>query len=303
MSAITDSEYASSASAVTRSPLAKPETPLPKDAAGKIFDEAVGLIQPNFHYAFVTSGSLRNKLLRVHKKYGDMTVHLLVKGVNEELVNAAIRSLPFRRSLRVWFESDAAIIRMIMPSPAHEITSREFSAAIRNHVAQIPGHTYQSVCGVGATRFRCPGARSKEGDDGFKCTTRSGAADWPNLMIEVGYSEPLSRLRMDARWWLEASNSLTRMVIIILVSTNPNNLHLEVWTMPANPNRRSTPASIPAMSDAIDIDAASTVTPPNGSLRIPYAVLFDNQNGNAHNIVITTAELSGLATHVFGVLR
>ena len=129
-----------------------------------------------------------------------MTVHLLVTGVNEEVVDAAIRTLSFRPFLRVWSESEAAIIRMIMPGPHHEITSRQFCFAILGHVMQIPGHTYGSVIGVGATRFRCPGRRSKEGDDGLRCPSRTAALDWPNLMIEVGYSESIRMPRLDAQW-------------------------------------------------------------------------------------------------------
>ena len=158
----------------------------------------------------------------------------------------------FRRLTGVWFEFDAhaAIIRMMMPGPEHEITCQAFYDEIKSHVMQIPGNN-RSLCGAGATRYACPGARSKEGDNGFKCSTRVGGSAWPNLLIEVGCSEPLLQPRMDARWWLEASNGQTRMVIIISVSKNPNNTHLEAWTMQPNPNSltRQSPANVPAMKD------------------------------------------------------
>ena len=79
----------------------------------------------------------------------------------------------------------------------------------------VPGHDTFSVVDVGAARFHCPGKRSKEGDNGMMCPTRSGRGiEWPNLMIEVGYSEPLNQLRIDAEWWLVNSGGLARMVII-----------------------------------------------------------------------------------------
>lgn len=53
-------------------------------------------------------------------------------------------------------------------------------------------------------------------------------------MIEVGYSEPLSQLRICAEWWLVNSGGLTRMVIIILVSGGPNALHIELWELRPN---------------------------------------------------------------------
>lgn len=99
--------------------------PPPKDAAGKIFDEAVDSIESKFHYAFLSTSNLRKKLQRVHAKHeGNTTIRLVVTGVNGEAVDAAMRTLPFCPFLRVWFESDMAIIRMIMPSRHHENTLR-----------------------------------------------------------------------------------------------------------------------------------------------------------------------------------
>ena len=276
--------------------------PPPKDAAGKIFDEAVDSIESKFHYAFLSTSNLRKKLQRVHAKHeGNTAIRLVVTGVNEEAVDAAMRTLPFCPFLRVWFESDTAIIRMIMTSGHHENTCGQFNNEIVGKILQIPGHNPRSFRAVGATRFHSPGRRSKEGDAGFKCASRTGIQDWPNLMIEVGYSEPLSQLHLDAKWWLVASNGQTRMVIIILVSTNPNSLHIEVWEMHANPNRRSprSPVNIPTMSYALDIDGAGTVNSPNGSLTIPYTVLFDNPHPNAQDIVFNKAELSTIAVHIF----
>ena len=80
------------------------------------------------------------------------------------------------------------------------------------------------------------------------------------------------------------------MVIIIPVSKNPNNIHLEVWTLQPNPKRatRRPPANIPAMADGFDIDAAGALIPLSAALAIPYTVLFDNPHANKRDIVITT---------------
>jgi hypothetical protein len=104
----------------------------------------------------------------------------------------------------------------------------QFLLEIFAGVLQIPGHNPHSVVGVGSTRFRCSGKRSKEGDAGIKCASRTGGASWPNVMIEVGFSAPLKPLRMDARWWLESSSSLTKMVILALVASSLHALHIEV---------------------------------------------------------------------------
>lgn len=82
---------------------------------------------------------------------------------------------------------------------------------------------------MGSTKFHStPGQGSKEEDEGIKCRTRAGRGNWPNVMLEVGCSEPLSQLRIDVEWWLISSKGATNIVIIIQVSQQPDALDLEV---------------------------------------------------------------------------
>ena len=75
------------------------------------------------------------------------------------------------------------------------------AARVQKAIMTIPGHCALSAVSVRHTSFRCPGKRSKEGGDGFEYPTRFGRGiEWPPLTIEVGYSEPLSQLRIDAEW-------------------------------------------------------------------------------------------------------
>ncbi|KAL7275441.1 hypothetical protein RUND412_001613 [Rhizina undulata] len=273
-----------------------------RDAARGLFDEAAALIPQNFHHSFTTSNNLKRRLERVLEQPGDATVQVLVTGVTEERVDAAIRSLP-HRLMRVWYEQDAnaAIIRF-MPSPIHNTTTPEFYHYIINRVQQILGHDFFSMCLVGTSRFHVPGKGNKEGDGGMKCATRKGSTTWPNLMIEVGYSETLPQLQMNAKWWLINSQGLTRMVILINVTAHPNSLHFEVWKLQENPNRRITRQSslaIPTNIHTIKIDAAGVVAPPNTYLIIPYDVLFDNPHPNATDITLTADELSRIALHIY----
>ena len=231
-------------------------------------------------------------------------MRLLVTGVDEESVDAAIRTLPFRRSIRVWYEPDvdSAIIKL-MPSPMHNITASQFCQAVASAIILLLGHNHLSLTPVGTSRFNCPGKRSKEGNAGLRCSTRTGAGAWPNLMFEVEYSESITQLRLDAQWWLSASGGLTRVVILIKVRDRPaNSLHLEVWRFLPNPNAQRTsqaPSHLPKNTQTIDIDAAGVVAPVGASLTIPYADLFDVGNTNAADVMFSTAELSKLALHIF----
>ena len=287
----------------TKCPPAEDQSSDRQDPASELFDRAAAEIPADFKYPFLTPTRLRNKLRKMQDQQENTTVRLLVTGVDEEGVEAATRTLPFRRSVRVWYESDvdSAIIKF-MPSAMHEITASLFCTAVTSTTAQLPGHNYRSLIPVGATKFSCPGKRSKEGDEGLRCRTRTGAAAWPNLMFEVGYSESIRQLRLDAQWWLFASGRRTRMVILIKARDRPANaLHLEVWRFLPNPDAQRTrraPSHLPTITQTIDIDAAGVVAPA-GALTLPYADLFDVANINAADVVFSSAELSTLALEIF----
>ena len=78
-----------------------------------------------------------------------------------------------------------------------KLPAARFTQKLHQPLQKIPDHDNYSTYGVGATRIHSPSKRSKEGDEGIRCTTMQ-TIKWPNLMIEVGYSELLSQLRLDA---------------------------------------------------------------------------------------------------------
>lgn len=97
-------------------------------------------------------------------------------------------------------------------------------------------------------------------------------------MIEVGYLEHLSLLRIDVEWWLVNSGGLTRMTIIVLVSGSPDRQDIKEWELSPNPRpkTRHTPTIIPIATRKIQIDNAANVGPANASLTFPYGVILDN---------------------------
>ena len=185
----------------------------------------------------------------------------------------------------------------------HDITASQFFLEVASAIHSLPGHGFLFLTTISASKFNCPGKRSKEGDAGIRCTTRTDAAAWPNLMIGVGYSESIRMLRLDAQWWLAASGGLTWMVILIKVKDRPViSLHLEVWRFLPNPQAQHAhraPSRIPTNTRIIGIDAAGVVAPAGASLTIPYAYLFDVGHINAADVVFTTGQLSQFAQFVF----
>lgn len=198
------------------------------DLAGDNFETAIQ-IPKDLRINVTTLGTLRATITRLYQAQKIATVRLLVTGITEDCKDTVINQLPFRRFIHVWChpDVDSAILRL-MPGCQHEVTSRTFFAYIATAVQEIPNHSLISIKGLGSTRFHSTaGQRSKEGDE-IKCRTRAGRDNWPNVMLEVGCSEPLSQLRIDAEWWLVRSKGATNIVIIIQVSQQPDALDLEV---------------------------------------------------------------------------
>ncbi|KAG0137887.1 hypothetical protein HOY82DRAFT_644895 [Tuber indicum] len=204
-----------------------------------------------------------------------------------------------RSSVRFTFENvlNATILR-IMPGPEHEKVGFRLVTEIVIKIASIPGHTHRSVEGVGATRFKVPGVRSKEGDQGLHPETRVGRDAWPSIMIEVGYSEGLDLLHLDAQWWLIHSKGETRFVLIAKIHCDPFFIHLECWRMAptqrSGPQTRQTSPWSPMCVQTFDINAAGVVVSPTRSteLRIPYDCIFDQASVHAPPILFTFTELS-----------
>jgi len=175
-------------------------------------------------------------------------------------------------------------------------------------MASIPGHDRYSVFGLRAFIFQIPGVRSKEGGQCYRPHTRRGE-EWPPVMMEVGYSEGVDSLRLDAEWWLVNSQGKTRFVIISKVERNPFALRFECWMMVESGHRqtRRAPAQIPQCVQDFDIDEAGVVVSTLGctKLEIPYDCIFDGPGPDPPlpPVTFSLAELSHFAVWTFAMLQ
>ena len=160
------------------------------DLSQAVFNRAAKLIPPEHYVLFTSAETLKRKLSDLQASKGASISRLLVTNVTDEKLGAATAELPFKKKkMRIWRDLEDVIIR-VMSSSKHEITSRSRYSEILSAILKILCHDIYSIVGVGATRFHSPGKGSKEGDEGIRCATRQ-TINWPNLMIEVGNSEPL----------------------------------------------------------------------------------------------------------------
>ena len=190
-----------------------------------------------------------------------------------------------------------------MPGAGHELISRAFFSQIIIRIASLAGgHPGYSVMGGGSMRFSVPGVRSKEVDESIIPSTRS-PGQWPSLVIEMGYSESLSHLRIEAAWWLENSQGATRMVIIFRLKRDPNSIWIEVWKVVTNTSQvaRARPPFSATCTHGWDIDEHGIVTPLVAPI-IPYLTVFDTPHIGGRDIVFSADDLTTFAVHVFAML-
>lgn len=93
-----------------------------------------------------------------------------------------------------------------------EVTSRTLDTGILSAITRIPDRDTYSAQGL-EQLDSLPASVVNREIEGIRCTTRQ-SFKWPNMMIEVGHSEPLPQLRLDAEWWLVESTGHLSMVII-----------------------------------------------------------------------------------------
>ncbi|KAI5797451.1 hypothetical protein DFH27DRAFT_653920 [Peziza echinospora] len=257
------------------------------------FTNLCRLIPRHLQFGYTSPQEAANLLQEVEKSHPQGTYVIFddVTPSDLEPIGRALRQT-VRNSRFTYEEASEALIIRLMPGLAREMASRSLSSVILSHVWTLPGHGPWPVTPVGSARYEVPGQRSKEADEGFIPSTRQ-FGEFPSVVIEglqVGMSESLSALRLDAAWWLVHSNGATRMVIILRVKKGPCSWRIEQWEMVTSRFTRRT-ASSPASTNCIEIDEDGTVTPANGQLVIPYLTMFDQPHVAGADIGLNLTEV------------
>ncbi|PKY52496.1 hypothetical protein RhiirA4_496827 [Rhizophagus irregularis] len=121
-----------------------------------------------------------------------------------------------------WEWSDGKVIIYELPSAPHEVCIFEISEEIMNACRHIRG-TPAQIYGIGATRTRDRN-RGKEADASFRpakpAVTAPNGSDgndfpWPNLVVEVAYSETLDHVEEALRYWLSPGRAHDCIIVKI----------------------------------------------------------------------------------------
>jgi len=91
--------------------------------------------------------------------------------------------------------------------------------------------------GIGSTTFMDRDANGNiisegEGDSCRKPTSmRTNRDHYPTLVIEVGWSQTLEKLREKARWWFDKSIGDVKIVLLVKSSPGSNHIRIEKWKL------------------------------------------------------------------------
>src|SRR2546429_6398611 len=200
------------------------------------------------------------------------------------------------RGVRLTHYVDWDILILKVPTAKHEAAHGTFSDQIFGE-ALLMG-LRRELFRLNATTYKTP-RMSKEGGSAFKPgSMRPLETDWPTIVIESGWSESLTKLREDARRWLENSRGAINIVLLISIGRRARTMIIEKWeNRPVPPNRPPTRANTTQIQ-AITIDSNSNTV--NGApLTLEFRKIFLRQAVPPleHDFTFTAQDLSAYATN------
>jgi len=150
-----------------------------------------------------------------------------------------------RYPIRVQVDGNTLVIKMV--HPVHEAMHTNLLILIHDEMRNVGLRHLHDYIGIGSGRFyHRSGTSSKESDSSIAPTTQ--LQPWPALIMEAGWSESVSRLRIDAQWWLSAQlpPNNTTLVVLISFKRTQRTFCLEKYeTVPTATGNRSRSASAP----------------------------------------------------------
>jgi len=258
------------------------------------------------HYSRLQAFGAALELLRNNVHHGRTTnQYLIVRDVDEDIMKH-IEDRGYK-GVRYEWHGDLEILIVKVPTEAHEIAAAQFGDEISFNAMSM-GLPLAERLLVGIATFRAvAGTPRKQPDWSMKPrNVRANPGDFPTIVIEVGFSETLRRLRNDARLWFSMSGNNVQIVILIAVRAARDQIIFEKWALGPIPANRRTTRLTPAQSITI------TRTPPNNTLAItggaaPLTLEFRRlflrlPVGQEGDIVYTQAVLFDIAQEIFGMV-
>ena len=132
------------------------------------------------------------------------------------------------KNVRIFYNQETHYLILRLVSGPHEVAERMLSRKIDQAVEHMG--LEDELLPTGSKRITLS-PHSKEPDSSWRPRSLPvGRTDqWPTVVIESGFIESLSRLRLDAQWWLTSSCGDVKVVIIMAIHPSHPQFVLEKW--------------------------------------------------------------------------
>jgi hypothetical protein len=200
--------------------------------------------------------------------------------------------------LGFFYEYDrfAKILIIKMTTREHRCAARAMNTIIEKALEDMGlGRDFESFAGVEVN----VGANRKVPDEGWApmINPREGSSG-PAVVLEVGVSESETKLRADARMWVDPSRGQANIAITIKIKRDQPLMKIDKWEWDADVGR-------PRVNRHIEIRGARGTASVSGEpLLIPFHQIWRRaaQYPRERDIVLNVEDLVFLATHVWGAM-
>ncbi|KAJ5817173.1 hypothetical protein N7447_009406 [Penicillium robsamsonii] len=164
------------------------------------------------------------------------------------------------------------ILKMTLPE--HSEVAGVFHDAVMEAL-QPMGLNKAAIFRYGGATINVGGGNTKEPDLGWGPRQRPrGVANRPSVVLEVGLSEPETKLRNDARMWVDPTRGEASMAITIKVNHRKPMITIQTWEWDSNSQRPHVTQScvIEKTGDNITVSQHALTIPFNLLLRRPPSI-------------------------------
>ena len=227
-------------------------------------------------YRFTTQEEFKEDLERCEDAFisGDGEQYIAFREVQQSdlrlIAHGSTRSeLPEFRFL--YDPAEEVTIVKLKDGQYHEVAGGGFGGLFLHKLALLEA----TLDHFGSTPYVAPNGRSKEPDDSWAPSDRDAGIDLRSLVIELGVSDSLVQLRMDAHHWRTQRGGQNRVVIILAVNRGSKLMTIERWELArtTRPTRASVAPGIPTQIQLLTLYDNGTVD--GGPLLIPASKVYD----------------------------
>jgi hypothetical protein len=245
-----------------------------------------------------TVQNFREKAIQEFQGYG-LSEYLIFQHVP---YNAFLQLSDNESSITFHYRSlyihDSQILRLKMPTGrSHDLAAGEFAKMLSIKFAEM--HVDNQVTAQASGRMEMRNI-SKQADGSWGPV----GEDYVTCVLEVGDSEPVKQLVLDASIWLESEGSHVSQVVTINITREPH-IIIQLWVLrtplPTSPQPRSS-RSDPRMQATkraeVKVSLINDVPTASGCLRLSFEKNFERPprpNTNEGDITFTTGDLTSIA--------